>query len=235
MNTAPINSNLHSSQEVAPDSDEVLHVSKVLTEDIIFGRLEPGTRLVEDVLIARFEVSRYFIRRSLEELERVGIAARERNKGFTVKRLTPEAVRQIYEVRELLQRQAALRIPLPAPQTLIDRLEQLHRLYGEHLHARDFGALHEVNDLFHLTLFGACGNEYLVRSIRNYMSLTLPVRAKQTVNVDHAAASEREHKVMIDLLKGTDRWALAQLCVDHLQRPKNSYLAELGEGSDAAS
>ena len=37
--------------------------------------------------------------------------------------------------------------------------------------------VHETNDRFHLTLFGACGNKYLVQSIELYMRLSLPVRA----------------------------------------------------------
>ena len=30
---------------------------------------------------------------------------------------------------------------------------------------------------------------------------------------------------MIELLQGTDSWALAQLCVDHMQYSKADYLA----------
>ena len=37
--------------------------------------------------------------------------------------------------------------------------------------------VHETNDRFHLTLFGACGNRHLVQSIELYMRLSLPVRA----------------------------------------------------------
>ncbi len=32
---------------------------------------------------------------------------------------------------------------------------------------------------------------------------------------------------MIQLLKGTDRWALAQLCVEHVQPAKESYLGDV--------
>src|SRR5882757_5418760 len=97
-------------------------IVRALEEDIIFGRLPPGTRLVEDALLARFPVTRHVIRQALVELERLGIVTRERNKGAAVRTLTPGEVRQIYEMRELLQRQAALTIPLPAPPDLIDRL-----------------------------------------------------------------------------------------------------------------
>jgi DNA-binding GntR family transcriptional regulator len=204
--------------------DEPADLAKLLGDDIIFGRLAPGTRLIEDNLIARFGVTRHFVRQAFMELERTGIVVREKNKGVAVRSLTPREVSQIYEVRELLQRQAALRIPLPAAPQVIGELERLHAEYGRHLRARNFRGVHEANDAFHLALFAACGNEYLVQSIKHYMWLSLPVRSKKTANYEHAASSERDHHMIIQLLKGTDSWALAQLCVDHLQAAKTAYL-----------
>ncbi|RVC59173.1 GntR family transcriptional regulator, partial [Mesorhizobium sp. M4B.F.Ca.ET.088.02.2.1] len=110
-------------------------VVRALEEDIIFGRLAPGTRLVEDVLLGRFPVSRHTIRQALYQLEKLGVVTRERNKGAMVRRLSQEEVRQIYEVRELLQRQAALMIPLPASDALIDELMEIHRIYSAHVDA----------------------------------------------------------------------------------------------------
>jgi DNA-binding GntR family transcriptional regulator len=57
-------------QPLVPDDAPALDVAKVLGEDIIFGRLAPGTRLVEDHLIARFGATRHYIRQALYELER---------------------------------------------------------------------------------------------------------------------------------------------------------------------
>ena len=67
-------------------------------------------------------MTRHFARQALVQLEAMGIVVRERNKGATVRSLTPREVQEIYDVRELVQRQAALWIPLPAPQALIDEL-----------------------------------------------------------------------------------------------------------------
>ena len=209
--------------------DEPADLAKLLGDDIIFGRLAPGTRLIEDNLIARFGVTRHFVRQAFMELERTGIVVREKNKGVAVRTLTPREVSQIYEVRELLQRQAALRIPLPAPQAVIDELERLHEAYGRHLRARNFRGVHEANDAFHLAMFAACGNHYLVESIKHYMWLSLPVRSKKTADFAHAAASDRDHHLIIQLLKGTDSWALAQLCVDHVQGAKTAYLEQESE------
>jgi DNA-binding GntR family transcriptional regulator len=206
------------------DPGTAIDLATLLRDDIIFGRLAPGTRLIEDNLIARYNVTRHLVRQAFVELERLGIVVREKNKGVAVRSLTPREVSQIYEVRELLQRQAALRIPLPAAPEVIAELERLHAEYGRHLRARNFRGVHDTNDAFHLAMFAACGNAYLVESIKHYMWLSLPVRSKKTADYEYAEASMRDHHMIIQLLKGMDGWALAQLCVDHIQEAKSAYM-----------
>ena len=201
-----------------------ISIARALEEDIIFGRLAPGTRLTEDTLLARFAVTRHFARQALVELEAKGIVVRERNRGATVRSLTPRQVQEIYAVRELLQRQAALWIPLPASDKLIAELEAIHDEHGRHIEAGFLRGVHEANDRFHLTLFGACGNDHLVQSIELYMRLSLPVRANSMANRDSLLISHEHHRLMIDMLRGDDNWVLAQLCVDHLQPSKKRYL-----------
>ncbi|CAN7674927.1 GntR family transcriptional regulator [Mesorhizobium sp. LjNodule214] len=207
-------------------------VVKALEEDIIFGKLAPGTRLVEDVLLARFPVSRHTIRQALYQLEKLGVVTRERNKGAMVRRLSPDEVRQIYEVRELLQRQAALMIPLPASDALIAELMEIHRVYSAHVDAHYLRGIHEANDRFHLTMFSACGNDYLVSSIDHYMRLSLPVRANSLADRDKLEVSRQHHWFMIEAMKRKDNWVLAQLCVDHLQPSKIFYLQEIEKVGD---
>lgn len=207
--------------------DDLDDVVARLEEDIIFGRLPPGARLTEDALMSRYGTSRHFVRQALVDAERRGIVRRERNVGATVRFYSAEEVRQIYEVREMLTRQAALMISLPAPQSLIDELTALQRDYCTKADIRDLRGIHEANDAFHVALFAACGNPYLVRSLQDYMGLTLPMRAKNLADRDGLAQSRRQHELMIELLKGRDSWALAQLCVDHMQFSKADYLGRI--------
>lgn len=199
----------------------------LLEEDIIFGRLAPGARLTEDALMARFGASRHFIRQALVEMERRGVVGRERNVGAAVRSYSAEEVRQIYEVREMLTRQAMLMIALPAARERIAHLEALQEAYRDKVEKRDLRGIHEANDAFHLALFEACGNPYLVRTLTDYMGLTLPIRAKNLADADGLRLSINQHGIMIDLLRGRDRWALAQLCVDHMQPSKVDYLARV--------
>jgi DNA-binding GntR family transcriptional regulator len=205
-------------------------VVALLEEDIIFGRLAPGARLTEDALMARFGASRHFIRQALVEMERRGVVRRERNVGATVRSYSAAEVRQIYEVREMLTRQAMLMIALPAEPSLIAHLEALQAAYCDTVEKRDLRGIHEANDAFHIALFDACGNPYLVRTLTDYMGLTLPMRAKNLADADGLRLSIDQHGTMIDLLRGRDRWALAQLSVDHMQPSKADYLARIAAG-----
>lgn len=214
--------------EHAAEEHDDLSIARALEEDIIFGRLAPGTRLTEDMLLARFAVTRHFARQALVQLESMGIVVRERNRGATVRSLTASQVKEIYAVRELLQRQAALWIPLPAPDSLIAELNAIQEEHGRHIEAGFLRGVHETNDRFHLTLFGACGNAHLVQSIELYMRLSLPVRANSMANTASLRVSHEHHRLMIDMLKGSDNWVLAQLCVDHLQPSKARYLDRVG-------
>jgi DNA-binding GntR family transcriptional regulator len=107
--------------------EEQAEVIRRVEEDIIFGRFAPGSRLVEDTLMTRYDASRHFVRQALFQLERQGIVLREKNIGATVRFYSSEEVRQIYEVREMLTRQAALMIALPASTELIEQLIELQR------------------------------------------------------------------------------------------------------------
>jgi DNA-binding GntR family transcriptional regulator len=119
-------------------------------------------------------------------------------------------------------------IALPAPAGLIEQLTELQRQYCARADAQDLCGIHEANDAFHVALFSACGNPYLVRSLQDYMNLTLPMRAKNLADREGLALSRRQHEFMIELLRGRDSWALAQLCVDHMQLSKSDYLGRIG-------
>ena len=76
-------------------AEESAFVTTALENDIIFGRLPPGTRLIEDALMARYGKTRHAVRQALVELERTGSVTRERHVGATVRRYTNSAPARI--------------------------------------------------------------------------------------------------------------------------------------------
>jgi DNA-binding GntR family transcriptional regulator len=214
-------------EEPRPFSDPLAErISQEIERDIIFAHLAPGRKLGEEELSQRFSASRHQVREALARLTRIGIVVKERNKGVTVRRFSADEVRQIYEVREILQRQAALRIPLPVTWRSIELLESIHRANELAVQLGDLRGIHESNDRFHTELFRLCGNDMLSQLVKQFMDLSYVIRAN-AFNTDHAEVALREHRLMLDMLKTTDSWALSQLCVDHIQYSKNQYLAFL--------
>ena len=203
------------------------HIARSIERDIFRGRLRAGEKLREEDLAERFAASRHHIREALLRLSRVGIVVKERNRGAFVREFTADELRQIYEVREILQRQAALRIRLPADPEAIARLKRINEDYERAVEAGDFHRIHETNDRFHTELFGLCNNPLLVSLINLYMEMTYAVRGAGFGDPENLDKSRNHHRIMIRLLSGSDSWALAQICVDHIQLTKDQYLEEL--------
>jgi DNA-binding GntR family transcriptional regulator len=212
-----------------PTSDQI---ARALERDIVFGRLKPGEKLREEDLAERFSASRHHVREGLARLERIGIVVKERNRGVSVRRFSFDEVREIYEIREILQRQAALRIRLPVEPTALQRLRTINDDYERAIDLGDFHLIHEANDLFHTELFRLCGNDLLVQLVKSYMDLTYVVRGSSFSAPENLENSRRHHRIMLDLLAGTDAWALAQICVDHIQPSKAHYLATLRQAGE---
>ena len=201
-------------------------IAQSIEEDIIFGRLKPGEKLPEEELSERFVASRHQVREALANLQLIGIVIKERNRGVSVRRFSTEEVLQMYEVREMLQRQAALMIQLPVPKHVIDRLYLIHTEYENAILRCDYRAIHETNDRFHMEFFRLCGNDFLWQLIKQYMDLSYTIRAN-AFNLEHQRLAHQEHAVLIGLLGTRNSWALAQLSVDHIQYSKEQYLALL--------
>lgn len=217
----------------ASDRGQAAKLVKVLEEDIIFGRLRPRERLIEDALMERLGAKRHVVRQALFDLERMGIVVRERHKGCAVRYFPPAEVEHIYEVRELLQAHAARRIPLPAPPSLIDRLSAIHERHGEAVEGGELAAIYRLNNDFHNTLFEACGNPHLVEAIAHYAWLAHAVRSYRIADSALVRQARDEHGLMIEAMRRGDREALVRLCVDHIKPSKNAYLAleRLAEGA----
>ncbi|HEX2114873.1 MAG TPA: GntR family transcriptional regulator [Alphaproteobacteria bacterium] len=212
----------------APDKETTGELVRALEEDILFGRLRPRERLVEDDLIDRFDATRHAVRQALAELERTGMVVRVANRGAQVRDFTREEVEQICAVREMLHAHAAALIPLPAAPALVARLEELDRAHRAAVERQNLSDIHRLNNEFHETLFAACGNPYLVATINEYARLSLAFRCHLMANQPLARRAAEQHHEMIEALKRGDRERIVRLCVEHTQPSKQVYMAIQG-------
>ncbi len=204
-------------------SEDLLRVIERLEEDIVFGRRRPRERLVEEDLVAQFGAKKHVIRQALAELERMGLVERKRNKGAIVRDYTPEEVRQIFAVRELLEAEAARQIPLPAPQDVIEVLQEIYQDHSQAVQSGDLHTAFRANIRFHQTLFRACGNPYLAEAIDSFAFKSHGVRSYSLAKPDLLQNARDEHREMIEVLSTGNRERLIELCTDHLKPTVRAY------------
>lgn len=205
-------------------TNDLVQVIERLEEDIVFGRRRPRERLVEEGLVAQFGAKKHVIRQALAELERMGLVERKRNKGAIVRDYTPEEVRQIFAVRELLEAEAARQIPLPAPRDVIEALRAIYEEHGQAVQSGDLHTAFRANIRFHQTLFRACGNPYLAEAIDAFAFKSHAVRSYSLAKPDLLRNARDEHRQMIEMLATGDRDRLVGLCVDHLKPTVRAYI-----------
>src|SRR5680860_1158557 len=78
-------------------------ISKSLSAAIISGELAPGTLVSVPTLASQFEVSATPVREAMLDLEQRGFVASVRNKGFRVTEVSEQDLREIVELRQLIE------------------------------------------------------------------------------------------------------------------------------------
>lgn len=210
--------------EVAEGEFSSAQIVKCVEEDVVFGRVHPRQRLVENELMERFGAKRHVVRQALGELERIGLAERLPGRSVTVKDLTPDEVEQIYAMRELLETAAARWMPLPASAELIADLTRIQRDHDDAAARRDLAALFRINIVFHDTLFAQCGNRHLIGQIALFGKKAHAVRSLSITRSENIQGSGRDHHEIIRALREGDREALVAICREHIQVAKNAYI-----------
>jgi len=204
--------------------NQINDVARLLEMEIIFGQLHPNQRLVEDELMARFDRTRHKVRRAIDMLATSGLVVREANKGAHVCSYSAQQVREMYDLRNILQTAALQKIEFPVPDALVEALTRLHE---DHVAASAADALEDVfhlNNQFHTTLFQACRSDTLVEVIDTYATRSHPIRSQNFADPVYMGQAQADHAAMIDALRGADTARLVAISHDHTIRPMQSYL-----------
>lgn len=197
---------------------------KTLEENIIFGRLKPRERIVEQDIMDTFQVRRHVIRDALKVLETKGLVQCRPNRGAVVRDLSKREIDELYFMRELLHRSAAELTPLPLCSDTVAQLKQIQSHHDNAIAEHDFSQAYRHNKDFHDTLDSACGNTVLKESLDVYNQRTNLVRSYAFSSLERLQQSAQEHHAIIDACARGDRDAFIRLSLHHVLKIKNIYL-----------
>ncbi|MFF5493084.1 GntR family transcriptional regulator [Streptomyces aquilus] len=136
-----------------------------LRQEIIAGGLRPGDRLVERELAERFGVSRVPVREAIRALVAEGFVHFETPRRTVVRRLTPQDVKELFELREALEVYAAgLAAARATPQDLAE-VEQLLDEAATATEAGDAETITDINSRLHDRIVAMADNTLLVEAL----------------------------------------------------------------------
>jgi DNA-binding GntR family transcriptional regulator len=194
-----------------------------IKHEIIFGRLRPRERLVEDELCVAFGASRHQIRAAFTELERIGLVTRRPNKGVVVRDFSAEEIEQSFEVGALLQAEAAKRIPLPLDTDTLRELEDIYKTYCAAIVRLNLEQVVANTMRFHQTVFEASNNKCLSDIIQQIWIKTLAIRCYAIAIPELLERARQEHAQILEALRSGNRRDLLRLCVDHSKPSLEAY------------
>jgi DNA-binding GntR family transcriptional regulator len=189
-------------------NDEVSHVSptrgdrlrRALEDEILGGRLSPGTRLDETALAEQFGVSRTPVREALKQLASAGLIEIRPRQGAFVVELT---MAEIFEIFELMAELEALCAGLAARRMSQEeraRLIEAHRACERIAREEEPEAFYAANNAFHEIVYRGSHNRFVERETRALRNRIHPYRRFITYRPGRLARSIAEHAAILEAI-----------------------------------
>jgi DNA-binding GntR family transcriptional regulator len=210
-------------------------LAQLLADEIVAGRLAPGTPLEEVPLAAAHGVSRTPVREALRRLESSGLVETRRRRGAVVARPEPKRLREIFAVMaelEAICAAACARAMRPADRR---ELEALHKRMAAMVRGADLAGYRMANVAFHQALYAGTCNGYLAELAADTRRRLAPFRAAQLEAPDRMRRSHAEHGAILTAILRGEADEAARVMREHLALTEAAWgqMMELVLGSTA--
>ena len=167
---------------------------ELLRDAITNDTLKPGERLVERSLCENMGVSRTVVRECIRHLESERLIVGVPNAGFMVATITKDEVKEIYEIRIMLECAAIRSCALNADVETMKKLRLLYQDLTEHLQKGDILQTLKLTTEFYRIIFSTGGKnvswdlvDRLNGRISRLRALTLSSEGRQSKGPENLA------------------------------------------------
>ncbi len=137
------------------------HVAAALKKSILAGQIAPGTQLVESGLATQFGVSRGLLREAIRELIESGLVVNRPYAGTFVTDINEQVLRDVYEVRRILERQAYTSLWPHRDRAFRTELQARFDLMMAAVDSGDLSEEIRAEAHFHGLVYERCGNHLM--------------------------------------------------------------------------
>jgi DNA-binding GntR family transcriptional regulator len=181
-------------------SDEVLDT---LRNAILTGELEPGSRLPEDELALKLDVSRGPIREALVRLQQEGLVTLERHRSAHVRTMSAVDAEQIYGLRQALERLAVEWACRNGADEDFARMEAVLDDFNRLAKSKRTPArVAELDIRFHDEMFASARNDRLYHAWEGLRSQIFAfLLTRMALRQDYNVSWEPDHRDLLELLR----------------------------------
>ncbi|MBY0149459.1 GntR family transcriptional regulator [Neobacillus niacini] len=205
-----------------------------IKEAIILGKLEPGMRLGEETLAKELNLSRTPIREAIKQLEAEGLVI-PLKRGVGVRRFTKEDIREIYDLRTLLESYAASQAAIHRTEDDLIALAKANELYEHsiedtsHLDMKSVRRIVKVNQTFHEAIVAASKNSHLRFHISKVVVVPIVFRSFYWYNDFQLKQSLEVHKIIFEAIKNREPERARIAMHEHIFQGRDNVLRHLDD------
>jgi DNA-binding GntR family transcriptional regulator len=204
-------------------------LAALLREEIQRGELRPGEKLRQTEMAARFAVSTTPIREAFALLQAQGFLRMDPHRGAVVFRPSAKDLVDSQEIRTALETLAVTK----AVDNLDDEtLGELQGLIDEMRQTRDGDTWVRLNQLFHLRLYTASGNDRLVEMITTLREASNAYIRMQVSYSPPDRGSNDQHQMILDACRAKDVVKARRIVAAHIKSTVTQLVDSLPDASD---
>jgi DNA-binding GntR family transcriptional regulator len=185
---------------------------------IVRGYFRSGARLVERTLCDELGVSRTVVREVLRHLETEGLVEIVARQGPVVARLDPTQVAEIYELRGLLEANAARACAENATSEVVKRLRATRRKIEDAFEREAFADVLNQTEAFYDALFEGAQKSISSSIVRTLNTRINQLRALTISSARRSAESNKEMNALLDAIERGDGAAASEASAAHIRR-----------------
>ena len=196
-----------------------------IREAILDGEIKPGEKLIERQLTQATGVSRSVLREALASLDEKGLVQREPYRGYRVTRLTEKQVQDLYELREIVESEAAELFTLRATDADLKNLSAAFRHLNKKIFHPDLAVVRKAKVKYYDVIYTGCKNVELELALSNLIERIFYLRGQSLLTERRRKQSIAEFKALTDALIRRDKRKARKMTHQHLKAAKEAVLS----------
>lgn len=189
---------------------------EAIRKSITDGQYLPGEKVGISEVARQLTTSDIPVREAMQRLQAEGFLEYTPHIGFRVTRPDFHKYTDVYDVRQLLEGEAAARAAEKIKPESLAELKALHEKMRLASTDGDSNSFSDLNYAFHAAIFAACGNPALVRQIEQAGAIYPRTRAIFVMFPQRLASALREHREIIRNLERRDREGTRRAYLHHM-------------------